>query len=303
MQTVVQFPQQPARERIEDAIIEWDRSLKADNRSPASRKRYGKILSQFREWVGVCYLDEVTARHIRRYKAFLADTDHAPATISLHLTALRGLFGWALLEQYIEHDPTIGIRSPARTEPVPNALTDEAVTLLMKAIQQPPWTRTLILKWARNRRAIYLMLYAGLRLGETVALHWRDVDLSRGVLLVRHGKGGKSRAVPVHSDLAAELSMSPYREPHHAVVDDGAGNAVAIGTVRHIFDRWLVQRGVRCHAHQLRHTFATRLLEADVDLRTIQELLGHSSIETTQRYLRVSGHRLRSSVERLRYDA
>jgi integrase len=172
---------------------------------------------------------------------------------------------------------------------------------MLEIIARPP--RTHKHTWQRNRRAVYLMLYAGLRLGEVHMLRWRDVDLHRKVLLVRYGKGNRHRAIPLHPELIQELSAAIYREPQHAVVDDGQGNPVSAGTISHIFDRWLAGRGVRCHAHQLRHTFATRLLEAGVDLRTIQELLGHESIVTTQRYLRISGERLRDSVERLNYSS
>jgi site-specific recombinase XerD len=300
MQPIVQFPRQPERVTLTDAIVEWGRSLKADNKSRNSQARYGRIAEQFAAWVGVRHINEVTPRHIRQYKAHLADTDHAPATIKLSLSALRSFFNWAVVEGYIDTDPTTGIKSPAASEPVPEALSNEEVSAVLRAIADPP--RTHRHTWQRNRRAVLLMLYAGLRLGEVAALRWRDVDLARGVLLVRHAKGDKHRAIPIHPELVMELSAARHRNPDAAVVDDGMGNAVSDGTVAHIFDRWLRTRGASCHAHQLRHTFATRLLEAGVNLREIQELLGHEDIRTTQRYLRVSGERLRASVERLYYD-
>jgi site-specific recombinase XerD len=172
----------------------------------------------------------------------------------------------------------------------------------MRVIEEPPdleedeqWY------WQRNRRAIFLMLYAGLRISEACSLSWREIDLEQGSLMVRDGKNGKDRIVPINATLFQELQKVPVHERKNifAVAGKRDGTGMKRKGMTHIFDRWLKDMGVDLTAHQLRHSFATQLMEAGVNLREIQELMGHESLETTQRYLMVSSERLRRAVDSL----
>jgi len=143
------------------------------------------------------------------------------------------------------------------------------------------------------------MLFGGLRISEAAALRWRDVDLEGRYLVVRDGKGGKDRSVPLHPILLAELAAEPPHRPNWAVAGKVDGSGMAVKSMAHIFERWLPALGLAISAHQLRHSFATELLRKRADIREIQELLGHESLETTQRYLALDPERLRAAVELL----
>jgi len=167
----------------------------------------------------------------------------------------------------------------------------------MRAMDEPPFL-TLKQRWyhRRNRRAVLLMLYAGLRMGEVIALRWQDVDLEHA-LLVRDGKSGRSRSLPLHPVLLAELRMASG-QPKSAVAGTMKGTPL-VREIDHLFRRWLRKQGIEISAHQRRHSFATELMRQGVNLRAIQELLGHKQLETTQRYLMVEVEHLRSAVEQL----
>jgi site-specific recombinase XerD len=117
--------------------------------------------------------------------------------------------------------------------------------------------------------------------------------------VVRDGKGGKDRSVPLHAILLAELAAAPPHRPNWAVAGKADGSGMTVKSMAHIFERWLPERGLAISAHQLRHSFATELLRKRADIREIQELLGHESLETTQRYLALDPERLRAAVELL----
>lgn len=158
-------------------------------------------------------------------------------------------------------------------------------------------------RWRRERdvRTILLMLYAGLRLSEAANLRWRNVDLGRGMIRVVDGaKGGRSRAVAAHERLMAAFQRVPgeERRADYAVVGRPDGAPMKPKALAHLFERWLADT-IRISAHQLRHSFATQMLWHGADIRHIQELLGHASLDTTRRYLRLDTDRLRESVDRI----
>lgn len=143
------------------------------------------------------------------------------------------------------------------------------------------------------------MLFGGLRISEAAALRWREVDLDAATLMVIDGKGGKDRMVPLHPTLLNELTRVEAPRKTWTVAGKPDGSPVKQKSLAHIFERWLPGFGLNISAHQLRHSFATELLRAGADLRSIQELLGHTSLETTQRYLTLSNHQLRVAVDKL----
>ena len=108
--------------------------------------------------------------------------------------------------------------------------------------------QTLHITWCRNRRAIFLMLFAGLRISEAAALRWRDVDLEGRYLVVRDGKGGKDRSVPLHPILLTELNKAPAHRPNWAVAGKADGSSMTVKSMAHIFERWLPERGLTISA-------------------------------------------------------
>lgn len=225
----------------------------------------------------------------------------APATVLGMLTAVRSFCQFLVEEGMLEIDPTTRVRWPRRTHALPRALSSNELTTLLETIRLPEelddrrrWY------WLRNRRVIYLMLYAGLRLAEVAALLWRDMDMRASTITVRDGKGGKARVVTMHRRLKTELLPASSAPAHWAVAGKQDGITLNPKALAHVFEEWLPRLGiVGISAHRLRHTFATEMLKRGVPLCDIQEALGHTSIDTTRIYLQVDMTRVKLAIDKL----
>lgn len=195
-------------------------------------------------------------------------------------------------------DPTIWVEWPKKIRPAPKPLKPEDVHRLFRLIQEPPqlaaWRRPI---WQRNVLAIELMLFAGLRLSEAANLRWEHIDLVDALLMVFDGKGGKDRVIPLHHRLQQRLSAIPMAERVGTVLKTQTGKPCSDDCLEHIFSRWLRGLGMTCHAHRLRHTFATQMLRHGADLRSIQVVMGHESLETTMQYILVDPEQTRAAVD------
>ena len=238
------------------------------------------------------------------------------------LAAVRGLLGFACREGILAANPAQGVPTPKLPKTLPRHLLPGEVEALIEAPaavagalpgSEPAPGGALAAALARRDRAVLELLYAaGLRVGELVGLDWGSIDLPARVVRVM-GKGGKERMVPFGRPAAAALRQwLEDWEAVRAVLPESGTDAAGAGgrdepvflnhrggrlsdrSVRRVIDRWIEQtalaRGV--HPHTLRHTFATHLLEGGADLRSIQVLLGHSSLSTTQKYTHVEVERL-----------
>jgi integrase/recombinase XerC len=214
------------------------------------------------------------------------------------LSAVRGLFRFACREGMASSNPALGVPTPKTAQPLPRHLRPPEIEKLL-AMPEPHDAL------GRRDRAILELLYAtGLRVGELVSLEWCDLDLEERVLRVL-GKGGKERMVPfgrlaggaleswlaAWEDVRRQVEADPEDEP---VFLNYRGGRLSDRSVRRIVDQHVEAAALASgvHPHTLRHTFATHLLEQGADLRSIQELLGHSSLATTQRYTHLDVDRL-----------
>ncbi len=240
---------------------------------------------------------DVDALAVRSFLAALTRRGLGKRSQGRALSAVRSLFRFACLEGVMPANPAQGVKTPKVPKTLPRHLRPGEVENLIEA---PAGDEPL----QRRDRAILELLYAsGLRVSELVGLDWKDIDLSARVLRVM-GKGSKERMVPFGRPAADALRR--WLEVWEGVRDlmqDGdpvflnhVGGRLTDRSVRRVIDRWVdaaaVARGV--HPHTLRHTFATHLLENGADLRAIQELLGHSSLSTTQKYTHLEVDRLLS---------
>ncbi|WP_029215637.1 tyrosine-type recombinase/integrase [Kallotenue papyrolyticum] len=270
-------------------------ALRAAGRRPRGIEKYHHTMLRFIAWLGEGATQaDITAESIQRYQEQLAARCSA-STVCNALSTIRSFCRWSRRRGYRQDDPTEQAEWPRRRRPLPRPYTKREIGALLAALDgDDPVTR-------RNRRAVLLMLYAGLRISETAALEWRDIDLDHGELVVRDGKGGKMRRIPLHPRLRAELETVPVseRQPIRAVVGQPNGEPLTLKALGHVFDRWLRRRGIIATAHRLRHTFATELLRNGANIRYIQELLGHQDISTTEIYLGVYQDGLRDAIERL----
>lgn len=241
---------------------------------------------------------EVDAAAVRSFLAHLTGKNLAKKTQARMLSAVRSLFRYACREGLLAANPAQAVRTPKIPKTLPRHLRPGEVETLVEAPAASEGNEALAL---RDRALLELLYASGLRVSELVGLDWIDVDLSSRVVRVL-GKGRKERMVPFGRK--AEEALRAWRAAWPGVrkeVDDAEpvflnafGTRLTDRSVRRVIDKWVDDAGVAqgVHPHTLRHTFATHLLENGADLRAIQELLGHSSLSTTQKYTHLEVERL-----------
>jgi site-specific recombinase XerD len=269
-------------------VVEIDRLLASPALSDSTRRAYRTDLEQFADWLGArdLGLGDVDVRVLSDYVAELGRRRPklAPATIGRKLSAVRGLLRSALGPAHVP-DASLAPKRARRLPAAPK--TDEVETLLDGLERDGPLG-------LRNRALVELVYSAGLRSAEAVGLDLQDVDFDQELVHVR-GKGGKERAVPLGEEAAFRLGR--YLRDGRPHLAAGAENAVFLSARGRRLDTSTLRR-LTPNPHRLRHAFATHLLEGGADLRVIQELLGHSSLSTTQIYSHVDGRRLRRVYDR-----
>jgi site-specific recombinase XerD len=270
-----------------------DRYLESAALSERTRRAYRIDLQEFEAWLraSCLRLEDVDAATLSRYAADLgADRPGrvprklAPTTLARKLAAVRGLLRATLGPASV---PQISLGGRRRLR-LPHAPAPTDTDCLLEALDG---AEPLAL---RNRALFELVYSAGLRAQETVDLRLADLDFDQELVLVR-GKGGKERAVPLGEEAAYRLRG--YLEAGRPLLARGAVDAVFLSARGRPLDTSTLRRLVP-NPHRLRHAFATHLLEGGADLRTIQELLGHASLSTTQIYSHVDARRLRRVYDR-----
>jgi integrase/recombinase XerC len=262
-----------------------ERFLSAGGLSGATRRAYGGDLEDFLRWFGPdSPIEDVDVRVLAEWVAELGRARGrgrlAPATISRKLAAVRSLVRFTLGRERVP-DAALAPRARRRLPDAPRVReVDEIVDGLGGA-------GPLAL---RNQALVELVYSAGLRSAEAIGLDLGDVDFEQELVHVRAGKGAKDRVVPLGEE-AAHL-VARYLQEARPQLARGAENALFISARGRRLDTSTLRRLVP-HPHRLRHAFATHLLEGGADLRTIQELLGHASLSTTQMYSHVDAKRLR----------
>jgi site-specific recombinase XerD len=268
---------------------EIDRFLENPALSDATRRAYRVDVREFAAWLDRrgTGLQDVDVRALADYAAELGRARPrklAPATIARKLAAVRAFLRHALGKERVP-DASFAPRRPLR---LPEAPRPQEVDRELEAIEgEGPLA-------VRNRTLVELVYSAGLRSQEAVDLDLADVDFDQELVHVR-GKGGKERVVPLGEEASHRLAV--YLREVRPELARGAENALFLSARGRRLDTSTLRR-LLPHPHRLRHAFATHLLEGGADLRTIQELLGHSSLSTTQMYSHVDSKRLRKVYDR-----
>ena len=258
--------------------------MKRRNCAPNTVKNYLNMIKHFVIWVDVP-VEEVTHTTVSRYVDYLMKKRQAPKTVNCHLDGIRQFY------HYLKEEEGLAITNPIRknhmqkmSRPLPRHLRDEQVEIFFKVVSR-----------YRDRAMFVLMLRCGLRVEEVANLAIGAIDVNRRTVLVEDGKGAKDRIVYMSNDalhaLAAYLRVrSASRARKIFLVEKGtcAGQPISIRGIQKRMEYYARKAKLRVSCHQLRHTMATQMLNADADLSTIQDLLGHSSVKTTQRYCRIS---------------
>ena len=264
--------------------------------SAQTQRAYVSDLAQFRVLLGERYGEKlpgpegIDALVIRGFVARLHREGLAKASVARKLSAVRSFLKHAVRLGAIDVSPAEGIPTPKQSKLLPKNLTvDEVFTLLDSIVGDDVASR-------RDKALLEFLYATGLRVGELAALDLDDVDHSGGLVRVL-GKGNKERIVPFGKKAQASLlvwlsASDPLRRgggDANALFLNLRGTRLTDRSARRILDRRMLQAAIAAHIspHALRHTFATHMLGAGADLRAIQELLGHASLSTTQRYTHV----------------
>jgi site-specific recombinase XerD len=271
-----------------DTLTARTRFLESSPASEATRRAYATDLADFCAWLDTSGLrvDQVDTRALASYTSELGRGRRglAPATIARRLSAVRSFLRYTLGAERV---PAAALtpRKPRRLPDTPKL--EEVEELVAEISDREPLG-------LRNRAVLELLYSCGLRSAEATALDLRDVDFDREFVLVR-GKGGKERVVPLGEEAAYSLARYlRVARPHLAA---GENDALFLSVRGRRLDTSTLRRMIRA-PHRLRHAYATHLLEGGADLRTIQELLGHASLSTTQIYSHVDAKRLRRVYDR-----
>lgn len=273
------------------------------NASPLTVRNYSAALAAYVEWRGAgfsCWRKE-TGDDFRNYLYHLMKRDLKRSTIRLRFAALRSLYKYLVLRRGLAKSPVAEVQMPKPERGLPVVLSvkqmGELLDMPLKSeapTKGPPW-----LKY-RDAAILELFYSSGLRISELLGLDVRDVDFIDELVKVR-GKGRKERIVPVGG--AAMRAMRKYRE--EAAVSNGPlfrsvrGTRITQQAVDQMLRKYLKLSGIPfgVSPHKLRHSFATHLLDAGADLRSVQELLGHASLSTTQIYTHVTKERLKTAYD------
>ena len=269
--------------------------------SPASIRAYSSDAQRFAEWAGRGGAQgpgDVDRIMLRRYLAFMATRRYSKATISRTAASLRSYFQWCTRRGLITTDPSARLSAPSPDSRLPRVLGHAELQQLLEPGAGAAGTADTRPEVARRDDAVLELLYgSGMRVAELCGLDVDDVDLARRVVTVT-GKGSKERQVLIHERCAVSLrawlqgprgAMVTEASPSAALFYNRRGNRLGPRDVRRLLDH---RSPVPTHPHALRHTFATHLLDGGADLRVVQELLGHASLQTTQVYTHVSKERL-----------
>ncbi len=276
------------------------------NASPLTLKSYSEDLDALIEYFGeqlgsIPSPAEITINVLRGYMAYLHECQYARTTIARRLASLRSFFRYCCREKLADSNPAKALRSPRIGRKLPHFLSTEQVAQLLEA---PPANEPAGL---RDRAMLETLYTAGLRVAELVGLNVDRWDRDANILRVE-GKGRKERIAPVGSFAAKALyAWLDVREPDTSASpqDQAAlflnrfGRRLTTRSVGRMLEKYLQQTGLNqlTTPHTLRHSFATHLLDGGADLRSVQELLGHKSLTTTQIYTHVSTRRLRETYE------
>jgi integrase/recombinase XerC len=255
---------------------------------------YRRDLAQFFDYcsqAGISSVGEIDRRTAKRYLAFLDTLAYSRSTVARKASSVRAYFKDALLRGHVGHNPFHGVSSPSRGRSLPHAISSRAMSAAIDGID----TST---PMGMRDKAIVETLYAtGLRVSELASLTVGDVS---GDIVIVTGKGGKRRMVPLGRP--AQRALDAYlMDGRGHIAGTEAGSALWVGARGSKMGPRSLRRAVSRHVatfpHALRHSFATHLLEGGADLRTVQDLLGHADLATTQIYTAVTRKHLRGMYD------
>lgn len=248
---------------------------------------------EFLEETGNSDYLNITFQDARVYLAYLHDKEYSRNTISRKISSLRSYYHFLIKNEWMTDNPFSYIQMKKKQSKLPSFLYEKELAILFESVSgESPLDK-------RNRAILELLYATGIRVSECVSIELRDIDMENSIALI-NGKGGKQRYVPFgsfcHDAISDYLSttrkdlMEKYHEEHDILFINHRGQPLTAKGVQYILDNLIKKSSLttNIHPHIFRHTFATHLLDNGADMRTVQELLGHSSLSSTQIYTHVT---------------
>ncbi|MEP6920247.1 MAG: site-specific tyrosine recombinase XerD [bacterium] len=289
------MPKTPHRDLVKEFLtyIQVEKGL-----ARHTLESYARDLARLDKWATKCgkQIQELERPDLRKWIAQLSREGLAPSSVARAVSAARGFFRFLMLDGHIKKQPTEDLDTPQRFAYLPQFLTEDEINQLLSA----PDVDTE--EGVRDRALLEVMYAAGLRVSELVTLKQADVDIHAG-LIVCHGKGSKERRVPIGKSavnwLQQYCALRAAYGKTSASMFINRGGPLTRQFAWALIKRYAAKAGVKdISPHTLRHSFATHLLQNGADSRSVQALLGHSDISTTQIYTHITDRQLRSSYDR-----
>lgn len=271
------------------------------NESPHTVRNYRIDLQQFVKFLAVIKIksfNEINHLVLRQFLADLNQKNYQKSSIGRKVAALKSFFKYLQKKKYLEYNPARVLHAPKQDKKLPKFLEVDEMTQLLAA----PGDRGF--KPLRDRAILETLYSTGMRVAELTGLNLEDIDFLSGLVRVR-GKGSKERVVPIGEKALSVLyqyldERAKIAKEAKALFVNFHGTRITDRSINRLIDFYIKKTSVtkKISAHVLRHTFATHLLNAGCDLRSIQEMLGHNSLETTQKYTHVTMERLKKVYEK-----
>ena len=268
------------RESSDDIIERFFDHLRAERGvSGHTLRAYRNTVSRLQSFFVEQERDLRDARRVDlRGFLFQVGRSRSSSTMARHVAGIRTLYRWLLREGLVVDAAAEALSTPRVAQRLPNVLDVERAQEVVE-----------ISLSSRDLALLELLYGAGLRVSEAAGLDWLDIDFEQGVISVRHGKGGKQRRVPLGGEGMRAFGLLHAEGGEGAVFKNQRGGRLSTRSMHRIVRKaGLMSDVAGLHPHAMRHSYATHMLDAGADLRSIQELLGHASLSTTQRYTHVS---------------
>lgn len=266
--------------------------------SEHTTKNYGIDLREFMKFISEKKLQDLTHLDIRSFLAYLKAHEYSKSSISRKLACLRSFFKFLVRENVLTQNPAAAIATPKKEKRLPSFMNPDEITRLLEAPAKNSWEEK------RDKAILEILYSSGLRVSELAGLNHDDLDFFGGLVRVR-GKGKKERIVPVGqaalNSLRAYLDMKAPRDAGNAIKKplfiSRIGSRLTDRSVRRMILKYVKRTGLgkEISPHTFRHSFATHMLDRGADLRSVQELLGHANLSTTQIYTHVTTQRLKDA--------
>ncbi|MCX5703051.1 MAG: tyrosine recombinase XerC [Candidatus Omnitrophica bacterium] len=268
------------------------------NYSKHTISNYKLDLVNFKNFLGDTPLEKVDYLTLRKYLAVLKEKNLGTRSIGRRLSALRSFFKFLTRDGYLKTNPILILSSPKLEKHLPSFMTEEEVRKLIETA----FTNDELDERALRDRAILETFYStGIRISELVGLSLEDIDFIGGIVKVM-GKGRKERIAPIGDTAIAVIRkyLEKRKKQNDALFLNKSGRRITTRGVMNIVRKYMNRAGIRqgVSAHTFRHSFATHLLNRGADLRTVQELLGHANLSTTQIYTHITTERLKSVYDK-----